>query len=117
MPREISRIHANVCQVFANPYRIEIIEALVKSEHTTDALAKLIGTSPSNISQHLKMMRDRQVVVSDRRGLNVFHRLMNDKLKDLFLMERELLRELMDRAADIIETEANFKALEGEISK
>lgn len=101
-PKEISKMHANVCQVFANPFRIEIIEALVEGEQTTDSLAKLIGTTAANISQHIKMMRDRGVVISRRRGTYIYHTLLNDQLKELFLMERRLLAQIMDRAAKIV---------------
>jgi ArsR family transcriptional regulator len=101
-PKEISKIHANVCQVFANPFRIEIIEALTEKEHTTDGLAKLIGTTAANISQHIKMMRDRGVVVSERRGTRIFHRLSNDQFKDLFMMERNLLNVIVDKAAEVV---------------
>ncbi len=101
-PKEISKIHANVCQVFANATRIEIIEALVKEEATTEFLARLIGTSAANISQHIKLMRDRGIVVSQRRGSYIYHRLLNDQIKDLFLMERKLLKQIMDRAARIV---------------
>ncbi len=102
-PKEISKMHASVCQVFANPFRIEIIEALVEQgEQTTEGLAKRIGTTAANISQHIKMMRDRGVVVSERRGNHIHHRLLNDQLKELFLFERRLLSQIMERAAKIV---------------
>lgn len=101
-PKEISKIHANVCQVFANPYRVEIIEALVEGEQTTDALAKSIGTTAANVSQHIKLMRDRGVVVSERRGSHIYHGLLNSQLKELFLLERKILGQIMERAADIV---------------
>lgn len=104
-PREISKVHAKTCQVFANAHRIEIIEALIKQEKTTEELAKLLNTSQPNVSQHIKMMRDRGIVVSERRDHQVFHKLSNEKIIKLFLLERDILSDIYCNAASIFDRE------------
>jgi DNA-binding transcriptional ArsR family regulator len=101
-PKEISQVHAKTCQVFANPVRIEIIEALIETERTTEELSQLLGTSAPNISQHLKLMRDRGIIVSERREHKVLHSLSNRKLVKLFMLEREILTEILTGAASVV---------------
>lgn len=104
-PREISKAHAKTCQVFANPLRIEIIEALIEKPCTTEELARRLETSAPNISQHLKLMRDRGVIASTRKNHQVFHRLSNEKIVKLFLLEREILSDITNNAASIFDDE------------
>src|SRR5574337_388436 len=46
-------MQAEVCKTFANPKRIEIIDILKNAEKTTSELVAELGTTKSNISQHL----------------------------------------------------------------
>ena len=109
-PREISKAHAKTCQVFANAHRIEIIEALVEKERSTEELAKILKTTPPNVSQHLKMMRDRGVIVSKRKEHQVLNSLANDKIIKLFLLERQILSEILQSAASIFDEETTSEA-------
>lgn len=104
-PRKISKIHARTCQAFANATRIEIIEALIAGETTTEQLALSLGVGAPNISQHLNLLRDRGFVISERRGRQTFHHLSNDKIVRLFLLEREILSEFLESAAKSVRSD------------
>ena len=104
-PREISKMHAQICQCFANPCRIEIIEALTEKGRTTAELARRLKTTRANVSQHLKMMKDSGIVVAARQGRNVEYSLSNEKLKALFRMERAILGEMVEQKAKLIRSE------------
>ena len=101
MSKDISKLHASLAQVFANPIRIEIIEALIEGVSTTDALARYTCSTKANISQHLKMMRDRGVVRSDRNGLSVRHSLNIPQLATLFRLERELVKTIFANGDEV----------------
>lgn len=101
-PREISRIHANVCQVFANPFRIEIIEALSEREQSNEDLVEILHTSRPNLSQHIKLMRDRGLIESRQEDGKLLHRLSDPRIAQLFRLEREIMAGISGRASQII---------------
>lgn len=111
-PREISKIHAKTCQVFSNATRIEIIEALIDQKRSTEELASLLQTSAPNISQHLKLMRDRGIISSERKEHQIFHSLANKKIVMLFLLEREILTEIQCKTASIFDDQEVHRSAE-----
>ena len=49
--------------------------------------------SQANISQHLSIMKSKGIVISDRKGKNIYYRLTNPKIIKAFDIIREVLSE------------------------
>ena len=82
---------AQVFQALANPTRIAIVEALRDGELTAGALLTQLEVEQANLSQHLAVLRAKQVVVSRKSGNQVYYALrdpvliqMLDLLKQYF---------------------------------
>ncbi|HLC48266.1 MAG TPA: metalloregulator ArsR/SmtB family transcription factor [Candidatus Norongarragalinales archaeon] len=89
----IYQLHAEMCKTFANPIRLEILDLLRDRESTVTELVKKTQYSQVNISQHLSVMRGKGIVVSERRGKNVYYRLSTRKITKAFDIIREILNE------------------------
>lgn len=87
---------AELCQLMANPKRIAIIEILGNGEQSVGAIAEAIGTSISAVSQHLRTMKDKGVVVNRKDGQTVYYHLKNPKLISGCHIMREVLLEEME---------------------
>ncbi len=83
--------HAAVCQVFSHRLRLELLDALRDGERTVGELAAHLRASPSNVSQHLALMRDRGALVSRRQGSSVYYRVADPRIFAAFDLMRELL--------------------------
>jgi ArsR family transcriptional regulator len=94
-------LHAAICKTFANPSRLRIVEALGGGELTVSQLVGLIGTSKSNVSQHLAVMRDKGVVEFRREGAFVFYRLASPKILQACRLMREVLVERFEQAGEL----------------
>jgi ArsR family transcriptional regulator, arsenate/arsenite/antimonite-responsive transcriptional repressor len=73
-------------KALADPVRVKIVSYLFNSlagEEISGDLAALLGLSESTISHHLTQLRKAGLVTSDRRGMNVFHRVRPDALQAL----------------------------------
>ena len=53
---ELYKIHAEVCKVFSNPIRLEILNLLRDNEMSVTELIENTKLSHANISQHLSIM-------------------------------------------------------------
>src|SRR3989338_1626379 len=95
--KELYRIHAEMCKVFSNPIRLEILHLLRYDELSVTELIEKSKLSQANISQHLAIMKARGVVVSRRDGKNMYYRLANPKIVRAFDIIRDALIEKMNK--------------------
>lgn len=80
---------ARVFQALAHPTRIAILEVLREGELPAGAIQERVGVEQANISQHLAILRSRQIVSSRKQGNQVFYSLRNKVLiKVLDLMRQ-----------------------------
>ncbi|MCV7285027.1 helix-turn-helix transcriptional regulator [Mycolicibacterium wolinskyi] len=73
-------------KAIADPVRVKIMSYLFSSaaaEETSGDLAAVLGLSESTVSHHLGQLRKAGLVISDRRGMNVFHRARPEALQAL----------------------------------
>src|SRR3989338_3743007 len=95
--KELYRIHAEMCKVFSNHIRLEILHLLRYDELSVTELMKKSRLSQANISQHLAIMKARGIVVSRRDGKNIYYRLANQKIVRAFDIIRDALVEKMKK--------------------
>ncbi len=91
--KELYRLHAEMCKVFSNPTRLEILNLLRNKELSVTELIEKTALSQANISQHLSIMKLKGMVTSSRRGKNVYYKLTNPKIIRAFDIIREVLAE------------------------
>ena len=97
MEEKMFQMHAEVCKSMANPTRLKIINLLGEGEKSVEELRKRLKLPKANLSQHLSMLRQRRIVVTRRKGLNVYYKCANQKM----LKACEILREvLMEQLAE-----------------
>ena len=75
---------AETFKALADPTRIRIISALMKTELCVCDIAALLGISQSAISHQLKQMRDQRLVGTRKEGRIVYYSLDDDHIRDLF---------------------------------
>ncbi|MBM4154907.1 MAG: helix-turn-helix transcriptional regulator [Lentisphaerae bacterium] len=90
---EIFEQQAKLCAMMASAKRLAIVEILKRGEASVGDIAAALGCTISTASQHLRLMRDKQVVVARKDAQTVFYRLRNPKVVQCCHMVRELLLE------------------------
>ena len=99
---------AQIFQALANPTRIAIVEALRDGELTAGALLTHLQVEQANLSQHLAVLRAKQVVVSRKSGNQVYYALRDPVL----LQVLDLLKQ--DFSAHLNETLAMLGEMDAE---
>ncbi len=94
--------HAEMCQVFSHPTRLEILCVLRGREMSVGELAKTLSLGMGNLSQHLAMMRERRILESRKAGNQVFYRVANMKLLKAFDLLREILLEQIEEQSRLL---------------
>lgn len=91
--KELYKLHAEMCKVFSNSTRLEILNLLRDKEMSVTELIEKTKLSQANISQHLSIMKSKGIVTSNRKGKNIYYKLTNPKIIDAFDIIREVLSE------------------------
>ena len=89
----IYEMQAEISKTLAHPIRLAILHTLKDGEKTVNELTQTIGASQSNISQHLALMRQRQIVKTRKDGSNVYYRVASQKISKACDMVRAVLLE------------------------
>jgi len=100
MPDSLRRFKADIFQALAHPTRIAIMELLTEGELSAGELIEKLGMEQANVSQHLAVLRAKQLVVNRKSGNQVFYSVRDPIIiKVLELMRRYFythLQEAMD---------------------
>jgi len=69
----LRRFKADLFQALAHPTRIAIVEQLRNGELSAGALIERLGIEQANASQHLAVLRAKNVLVNRKAGNQVFY--------------------------------------------
>jgi ArsR family transcriptional regulator, virulence genes transcriptional regulator len=93
----IFELHADFCKILSSAKRLMIIELLADGELSVSAIAQALHAQHSNVSQHLTVLRSRNVVETRKEGQTVYYRLTNARLPRVCAEIRRILLEGMAR--------------------
>lgn len=97
---EVVRLHANVCSGLADPNRIMIIYNLADGPHNVNEIATNVDLPQPTVSRHLKILRERGIVRSERDGQTINYQLTDKRIvQALDLLRATLADMLNDQAA------------------
>ncbi len=91
--KELYNLHAEMCKVFSNPTRLEILNLLRDKEMSVTALVERTGLSQANVSQHLSIMRSKGIATPRREGKYLYYRLTDQRIVEAFDIIRHILAE------------------------
>lgn len=84
---------ARISKAASSPKRLELIEVLCQGEKCVDQLAKDTDLSIKLTSAHLKQLKASRLLESRRDGKNIYYKLADTRVADLWIMLRELAEE------------------------
>jgi DNA-binding transcriptional ArsR family regulator len=103
LEQEVNLLHAQVCQSLADPKRILLLYALAEGPRRVTDLAEALGVPQPTVSHHLKILRDRGLVLADREGTAVYHSLADPRVLQALDLLRAMLADLLAQQADLAE--------------
>lgn len=90
-PDEEITLTADALKAMGHPLRWKILCTLGDSEMSVGEIVEKIGTSQSNVSQHLDQLRNKNIVASRRDANRIYYRVRNDSLLELIGTMRNVL--------------------------
>ncbi|OHD57585.1 MAG: hypothetical protein A2096_13445 [Spirochaetes bacterium GWF1_41_5] len=100
--KEIFRMHADFCKFMGHPKRIEILFLLGKKEMRVEDIAGKMKIKIPNVSQHLAIMRQRNVLEIRRDGVKIYYRIANQEILEACVIMRDLMIAQLKNKMNII---------------
>jgi ArsR family transcriptional regulator len=100
---EITQLHAEICGGLADPNRIMILYELSQSPHNVTELATNLKMPQPLVSRHLKVLRERGMVIPNRKGTVIEYTLADDRLIQALDLLRAVMRDGLSKRADLVE--------------
>lgn len=91
MYQEVFQLHADLLKAVAHPKRLEIINLLRDQELSVSEIQGMLDLPQANLSQHLQVLRDHEVLVTRRAGKQIYYKLTHKN----FIKACDLVRDIM----------------------
>lgn len=101
---DVFEMQAEICKTLANPTRLRILHVLREGEKSVCELADLLDLRQSNLSQHLSIMRQAQILKTRKQGSNIYYSVAYPKINTACDLVRELLIESIGRRQELTKT-------------
>jgi ArsR family transcriptional regulator len=103
MQDELRRFKAGVFQALAHPTRIAIVELLRdEGEVPVSRIHERLGLEQANASQHLAVLRAKQIVVGRKEGNQVFYSLRDPILGKVLNHMRQFFQAHLHEAMELL---------------
>ena len=99
---EVNLLHAEICAGLADPKRILILYELSAGARNGTELANTLELPQPLVSRHLKVLRDRGMVIATRVGPAVEYRIADERLIQALDLLRAVLHDRLTYRASLI---------------
>jgi DNA-binding transcriptional ArsR family regulator len=103
MPDTLRRFKADIFQALAHPTRIAILELLSEGEVSAGVLIEKLGMEQANVSQHLSVLRAKQVVINRKVGNQVFYSVRDRTIVKVLELMRKYFQTQLKEASGMLD--------------
>jgi len=100
---EIDQLHAELCQCIADPRRISILYALSEGRKNVSELMEELEMTRATASRHLKVLRDRSMVNTERDGVSIYYSLADKRVIQALDLMRAVLAQMLAQRKTLAE--------------
>lgn len=109
MPDSLRQFKAEIFQSLANATRIALVDELRAGALTVGVLAERLGAEQSNVSQHLAILRARQIVATRKVGNQVFYSVRDPMIWKILDQMREYFEKQVAESAAMLESQVEAR--------
>jgi ArsR family transcriptional regulator, virulence genes transcriptional regulator len=86
------KLQAEICKTLADTNRLMIVHELREGERSVSQLMSALNLPQSNVSRHLAILRQNNIVATRREGTSIYYRLANLRIAEACDLVREVLK-------------------------
>ena len=102
LKEEVTELEADFCAALSDPTRIFILYALNERSQNVTELTNELGLPQPTISRHLKVLRDRGLVFTERQGTVITYHLTDGRIIQAMDLLRSAMRDRLKQRASLV---------------
>jgi len=102
LKQEIIQLQADFCSALSDPTRIIILYALNERSLNVTELTNELSTPQPTISRHLKVLRERGLVFTERQGTVIMYHLADQRVIQAMDLLRSAMRDKLTQRASLV---------------
>ena len=102
LKQEIIQLEADFCAALSDPTRIFILYALSEKALNVTELTNELGIPQPTTSRHLKVLRERGLVYTERQGTVITYHLADRRVTQALDLLRSAMRDRLTEKANIV---------------
>ncbi len=83
VPEEYIERVARIFKAFGHPLRLKIVRILREGQKNVKELTEILGYSQANISKHLKVLEENNVLERENRGTSSYYRIAGEDVIEI----------------------------------
>jgi len=91
---DLTKKQCEICKIFSNASRVEILVALRNNPQTVSAIVKNTGLNQSVVSQHLAILRNKNIVETEKKGSWVTYKIKYPEIMNAFNIMRGVTKKI-----------------------
>ncbi len=85
-------LQAELCQSLTHPFRLKILQMLSNGKKNVSEIIKATEKPQPYISQHLRVLRQKEVVKTEREGNEIYYSLSDPNIEKICKLVAELIK-------------------------
>ncbi|RKD30556.1 ArsR/SmtB family transcription factor [Thermohalobacter berrensis] len=103
----IFKLSASYLKALSHPTRLKILDILKDEELCVCKIFEALELEQSNVSQHLRVLKDQGILVSRREGANIMYRVKDKDVFNIVNKVKEILIRQLNETQDLLEKEGD----------
>jgi DNA-binding transcriptional ArsR family regulator len=101
--QELRMMHATLCQAIADSTRIALLYEIGEGPKHVNQLVEELGIPQATVSRHLKILRDRSLVTTERNGSYIYYQLATPQVLEALDIMRTILAETLVQQSSLVD--------------
>ena len=102
LKEEVIQLEADFCAALSDPTRIFILYALKERSQNVTELTTELGIPQPTTSRHLKVLRERGLVYTERQGTVITYHLADQRVIQALDLLRSAMRDRLNQRASLV---------------
>ena len=101
---EITLLHRYVCEGIGDPKRLRLLYLVAERPCNVTELTEALHVSQPTVSHHLRILRERGLVVATREGTSIYYSLGDPRILEAMNIMRSFVTDLLTQRANALTT-------------
>ena len=99
---EIQLLHRYICEGVGDPKRLRLLYLVAEAPRNVTYLTEALDVSQPTVSHHLRILRERGLVTTERDGASIYYSLADARILQAMEMLRGFVADLLAEEAKVL---------------